>query len=109
MDHSMGFLISRCADKAHMSLSLRCPSPPPIPEYTSTSTNDLNEISQRARADRSFGPQAFTTFAPKTLVYTLPPEPGSRTSSGLPLIPSYSSSLCMGIFVVRLLSLLSLF
>ncbi|CAG2121231.1 unnamed protein product, partial [Medioppia subpectinata] len=93
MDHSMGFLISRCSQN---NLN-RCPNPMSTSGPLSTTTteepfDDQNDLGNRARADRSFdeleaseaseeteSSVAFETtthtWNPRTVVYTLPPEP----------------------------------
>jgi len=95
MDHSMGFLISRCSHSNPNGMTERCPDPmsssPPM-STTTTATeepfDDQNDVSNRARADRSFDASEATTtesWTPRTVIYTLPPEPGSQTSAAHPL------------------------
>lgn len=68
----------------------RCPNPVSstiIPTTTEEPFNDQNEVSNRERADRSFNPEPMTTtWAPRTVIYTLPPESGSQTSGTNSLI-----------------------
>ncbi|RWS26580.1 hypothetical protein B4U80_08449 [Leptotrombidium deliense] len=101
MEHSMGFLMSRCSKKS-VSPYERCPTPPPIQASTATSPqtsssfHDSNDISQRARADKAFK-LTYSTQIPNSITYTLPPETGSRTSTAItfssPTIFVYYSTL----------------
>lgn len=72
-----------------ISFSERCPTPMESPEPTTSTTteetfNEENDISNKARADRSYDSKTESSaesWSPRTVVYTLPPEPGSQTSS----------------------------
>lgn len=57
MDHSMGFLVTRCTDKEHLVAApgARCPSPSPPTESGAESESSLNSLlNARGRAERMF-------------------------------------------------------
>ncbi|XP_054167374.1 uncharacterized protein LOC128964762 [Oppia nitens] len=92
MDHSMGFLVSRCP-QTNFVIN-RCPNPMPTTtvtyEITEESFNQQNDLSDnRARADRSFdtemAEESTISWTPYTIAYTLPPESESQTSGSFSL------------------------
>ncbi|GBL87038.1 hypothetical protein AVEN_218743-1 [Araneus ventricosus] len=82
LDHSLSYLVSRCSNTFY-PLSYTCPTAPPPPPMTSVMTTTPLPPPPSTEPLPSAAIDSTTSLVskPRTIIYTLPPTPGSRISS----------------------------